>query len=338
MNRLLKTLLVCLCLSCWNAGLQAQNYEALDSFMRKYCQNWRPGYAYEAKDGSIAQKVQLGTSMPEFHFNDTLNSQSLRRRYVLLNYWATWCVGCRWLSVELDTVMFVRHTPDPEVQVIGVDAHERLADKGFHAEAWWKEKGIHYSSVGGKQADACCDTVHGSHPSAILIDPDGIIRGRWDAWSPGLADFIRFAIWTLKDLPRENLSVDLATARRLFDAGEQIKALYVLEQLPKSAQADALKYECLLSVSSYDAGQLADTFSAYKEDDCYPTLMQTIVNGVSNTTTSDLRLLRQAVEAGNYLLNHRSKQDKDLYHTVGKLYTRYGEVYIQRGSEMTKKN
>ncbi len=47
------------------------------------------------------------------------------------------------------------------------------------------------SLVTGKEQNACAEAFHGNHPSAIIIDDQGIIRGRWDGWSPRLAEIIR---------------------------------------------------------------------------------------------------------------------------------------------------
>ena len=49
--------------------VQAQDYVALDRFMRKYCQNWKTGYQERTASEDFKMVVQLGQPMPEFHFN-----------------------------------------------------------------------------------------------------------------------------------------------------------------------------------------------------------------------------------------------------------------------------
>lgn len=50
------------------------------------------------------------------------------------------------------------------------------------------EKNIGYPTTApGKAADACAKSIDAGHPTTVIIDGEGIIRGRWDAWSPGTA-------------------------------------------------------------------------------------------------------------------------------------------------------
>ena len=98
--------------------VKAQDYEALGKFMKKYSQNWARSY-----------NEQIGQPMPSYHFDKKLNSKALKGKFVVLNFWATWCGGCRILSCDLDTVLFRNMTPYKGVQVIGVDAHENMVDK-----------------------------------------------------------------------------------------------------------------------------------------------------------------------------------------------------------------
>lgn len=316
--------------------LQAQNYEALNSFMQKYCQNWNEGYLQMGTDDMPETIVQLGTTIPDFHLNDTLNSRSLRGRFVVLNFWATWCTGCRWLSTEIDTVMFRRTEADPGVQVIGVNAHERLADKGFHADKWWRERDIRYPSSGGYGADVLCDTLHGGHPSAFLIDGEGIIRGRWDAWSPGVADFIAFSVWALKDMPAQGVTPCLRDVEALMDESKWIHAAFLLEQMVGTPETDALLLKCLLRFSPLEAANLIGHFENYKLDNAYDGLMRTIVSEVLACQTADTRLLKQALEASVYLLNHNRSQDLAVYEEAALVRVRYGEACIKQGKNLAK--
>ena len=228
-------------------AVQAQDYAALDRFMKKYCHNWKVGYRQQVAGTERWELVeQLGQPMPEFYFTKQLNSKKLRGKFVVLNFWATWCGGCRILSCDIDTMM--RRDPGvyEGVQVIGVDANETLADKGYKAEEWWKEKGIGYPTVGGKNADACCASVNGGHPTAMLVDDKGIIRGRWDAWSPGVASAINLAIWALKVVPEQGIRVDVENVKKYMENGEMLKALYLLELMPENKENSFLRYKCLL--------------------------------------------------------------------------------------------
>lgn len=311
-------------------GVQAQDYEALNRFMKKYSQNWRTGYRTETKDQSGYQTIeQVGTPMPEFRFDRQLNSKALKGKFVVLNFWATWCGGCRILSCDLDTVLFRNMTPYKNVQVIGVDAHEDLTSKGYDAKTWWKEKQIAYPSVYGKAADACCDAIQGGHPCSMLVDDKGIIRGRWDAWSPGVANMIKLAIWALKVVPEEGIKANIETVKRLMVQKEWAQCLYLLEIMPESANSAALRYKCLLE---FDGRHAIEYFSfiqeKYKDASGYYDIMQSVAQDVLASGSQDCSIIKNGIDAISYLFNsRRSGGNYSLYESMGLLRYRYAESY-----------
>ncbi|MGM9702528.1 MAG: TlpA family protein disulfide reductase, partial [Prevotella sp.] len=117
-----------------------------DSVFRAYMDKYSSNWMRNAKSGdSLAYNI--GTAMPDYSFSKTLNSKALKGKTVVMTFWATWCSGCRLLCVDLDSVM-VRHSDDyGNVQIIGVDANERLVDKGYVASTFWEEKGIGYPTT-----------------------------------------------------------------------------------------------------------------------------------------------------------------------------------------------
>ena len=66
----------------------------------------------------IAKKLGIGKVAPDFTQNDTLGNpvtlSSLRGKYVLVDFWASWCGPCR------------RENPNV------VKAFQKFKDKGFH--------------------------------------------------------------------------------------------------------------------------------------------------------------------------------------------------------------
>lgn len=330
--------------------VRSQDHETLNRFMKKYgAQNWRTGYQ-EKVEGEDRYKMieQIGQPMPEFYFNKQLNSNVLKGKFVVLNFWATWCGGCRILSCDLDTVMFRNMTPYRDVQVIGVDANETLADKGYDAKKWWAEQNINYPSVYGKAADACCESVHGGHPTAILVDDKGIIRGRWDAWSPGVAEMISLTIWALKIIPEEGIKANLATVKSYMEKGEYCKAVYLLDMMPDLPAYAAIRYKCYMEYGSrYAVDYFAGLQAKYEVDRAkdewrwkpvpeYISIVREIADYVYNSGSDDLNILKNGVDAIMTLVSTGNGNDPSVYEKAGVLRIRYADVYRQRGVNMLK--
>lgn len=223
----------------WFGGteLYAQDYERLYKFLDQYGSNWNHGYRKEAADGRSELVNQLGTPAPRYTFSKELNSKTMKGKFVIMNFWSTWCGGCRALCMALDSLM-VKHSNDyRDVQIIGVNYKETLADKGYKAKEWWKQKAFGYPTTDdNKGVDEFSTTVQAGHPTMMLIDDKGIIRGRWDAWSPGTADNAALAVWVLKIVPEQGLTLDFGMARRCMEEKQYLRALYVLCGLDETAE------------------------------------------------------------------------------------------------------
>lgn len=323
----------------------AQDYEALCNYMEKYAGCWHRPKLFAKKGEEV--KNQIGTPMPEYNFSKTLNSRALRGKTVVLTYWATWCGGCRLLCVDLDSVM-IRHSDEfREVQIIGVDSHEKLVDKGYVPSTFWQEKGIGFPTTKpGKAADQCAESIKAGHPSTIVIDGEGIIRGRWDAWSPGVAGDVALAAWVIDVAPRQGIKADLPTVDRLIAEGHYDRALYLLEQMPVDTLSIRQRWQALVNVSPrhaidlyndlkkkyYDIGETEEVWNKRPSQE-YVSYMRALRDVVlASNEAENVELLKIAREAAGVVANWAT--DKGYTHSLAasELALRYGRAIFSRSA------
>jgi thiol-disulfide isomerase/thioredoxin len=115
--------------------------------------------------------------LPELAFQDAagkpLTLAHWRRRTVLLNLWATWCVPCRKEMPALDALESRLGGPDFEVVAVNIDTRD--ADK---PKAWLNEVGVQKLAY---YADPSARTFQDlkqvgrafGMPTTLLIDPAG---------------------------------------------------------------------------------------------------------------------------------------------------------------------
>lgn len=348
-----KTIIISLLCALY-CGVRAQNNEpgsadlksaatALNSFMEKYSSTWP-----KANSMNSEALRQLGSKMPDFYLSKKYNSKKLKGQFVLLNFWATWCSGCRLLSVDLDSLMIKNNREEfADVQLLGVDAQENVASKGFDPDEWWAEKGIGFPTVGGQGADDCCLAVKGGHPCMMLIDDKGIIRGRWDAWTPSAAEEARLAVWALHVVPRDGIKADSATVCKYLSAGRKLEAAYLLTLMPEEVNTVALRFKALTAVNSNDAvayfNKFAKQCEAFKPSEvwalwkmpqAYVDALKDISEYVYQSDTDDASLLDCGSKAVRLLMNTSRSQSVHLRTMLGVLHYRYGQTIMKSGRYM----
>ena len=310
-------------------SVKSQNYEAFNKFMRDYSHGWT--LEFRKPSGRTMEMVkQVREPAPEFYFDKKLNSKALKGKFVVINFWSTWCGSCVNLAMDIDTVLFRNMEPYKDVYFIGVDSHERMSERD--AKKWWEDHGFNYPSGYGKGADACAEAFHGNHPAVILIDDKGIIRGRWDGRSPRLAEMIRDAVWVLKIVPEQGIKADVTTVKELVAKDEFIKALYLLEIMPESIKSAALKYQCKLEVSEMSAARYFEFIQEeYQDDPQYHDLMEEIMYLVAASETISDVIIKNGLDAADVLLKSRKNTDYRVHETTGILSFRYGESFKSKG-------
>ena len=316
----------------------AQDYEAMNRYMEKYSGNW-------CKMSVTDAKAQLGTPMPEYSFSKSLSSKALRGKTVVLTYWATWCGGCRLLCVDLDSVM-VKHSDEyANVQIIGVDADEKLVNKGYVPSTFWKEKNIGYPTTApGKAADACAKSIDAGHPTTVIIDGEGIIRGRWDAWSPGTAGDIALAAWIMDIAPRQGIKADVPTVDRLLSEKHFNRALYLLEQMPLDTLSISQRWEAMLNVSGQKTIDLylslKKKFNGNSEDEAgmfrkpdreYVVMMSALCDVIYDNNIQDPEILKIGHEAASLAANWGDQSCRSSF-KVQELSLRYAQAVYKRSA------
>lgn len=121
-----------------------------------------------------APAAEVGRAAPAFRLRTLDGSLTeltdLRGRYVLLNFWASWCGPCRGETPELQA-LFERKAPG--LVVVGVNQQESREAAGEFAEAFAVTYPIALDTDG--QVSGAYRVSTGL-PISLLIDPEGVIR------------------------------------------------------------------------------------------------------------------------------------------------------------------
>ncbi|WP_256003994.1 TlpA disulfide reductase family protein [Pedobacter deserti] len=132
------------------------------------------------KNRAERQKVgpAIGTEAPVFSMNDTtgkpVSIREFRGKYVLIDFWASWCAPCRLENPSL--VKAYKEFKDKGFEIIGVSL-----DDAKLKQAWIKaihDDGLHWTQLsdlqGWKNAAAALYDVK-AIPQNFLLDPSGKI-------------------------------------------------------------------------------------------------------------------------------------------------------------------
>jgi len=124
----------------------------------------QPGYAAPAVEG----KTLAG---------EPFTLESLRGKYVLLDFWATWCVSCKAETLALKS-MWEKLKQDDRLEIVGLNLDWNLKS----AQKFVKENEIPWMQVniGNWGPENPVTKAYGiaSIPSLWLIGPDGKIIGK----------------------------------------------------------------------------------------------------------------------------------------------------------------
>jgi len=139
------------------------------------------------KDILIAKQTAIGSTAPDFVQRDTVDHEiklsSFRGKYVLMDFWASWCRPCRVENPMLVKAFLKYGNKNFTILGISLDNNRNSWLKAIHKDklAWTQLSDLKY----WKNAVALQYGIK-SVPQNILIDPDGKIIGK--NISPGHLD------------------------------------------------------------------------------------------------------------------------------------------------------
>jgi cytochrome c biogenesis protein CcmG/thiol:disulfide interchange protein DsbE len=101
-----------------------------------------------------------------------------RGRWVLVNFWASWCVPCKQEAPTLEE--FQKQHGGPKFTVLGIDTRD-LTDDG---RAFAREYELSYPQLRDGDGNAAHSYGTTGVPENFLVDPNGLVR--WE--TPGPVD------------------------------------------------------------------------------------------------------------------------------------------------------
>lgn len=112
-------------------------------------------------------------TLPKLEGNGEESLAGYRGRWVLVNFWASWCPPCRGEAPALE--VFQRRHGNAEFTILGIDSRD-LSEDG---EAFVDRYGISYPQLRDGNGSAAHDFGASAFPENFLIDPHGRVRLMW---------------------------------------------------------------------------------------------------------------------------------------------------------------
>ena len=93
-----------------------------------------------------------------------------RGRWVLVNFWASWCEPCREEAPALER--FQQQHGGPKFTVLGIASRDLSSD----GRAFVRDYGLSYPQLRDGDGDAADDYGTTGVPENFLVDPQGVVR------------------------------------------------------------------------------------------------------------------------------------------------------------------
>jgi cytochrome c biogenesis protein CcmG, thiol:disulfide interchange protein DsbE len=110
------------------------------------------------------------SALPRLEGSGSGSLNDYRGRWVLVNFWASWCEPCRAEAPALEK--FQRERGGPEFAVLGIDTRDLSGD----GQQFVREFGLSYPQLRDGDGDAAHDYGTSGVPETFLVDPKGRLR------------------------------------------------------------------------------------------------------------------------------------------------------------------
>jgi cytochrome c biogenesis protein CcmG, thiol:disulfide interchange protein DsbE len=128
------------------------------------------GLLSKGSSGVALGEVAPVEPLPQLEGGGSGSLADYRGRWVLVNFWASWCVPCRQEAPELEE--FQQAHGGPQFTVLGIDSRD-LTDDG---RKFVREYGLSYPQLRDGNGDTAHDYGTTGVPENFLIGPDGKVR------------------------------------------------------------------------------------------------------------------------------------------------------------------
>ncbi|HET6997714.1 MAG TPA: TlpA disulfide reductase family protein [Solirubrobacterales bacterium] len=110
--------------------------------------------------------------LPQLEGGGSGSLADYRGRWVLVNFWASWCIPCREEAPALER--FQRRHGDADFTVLGIDSRDLTSD----GRAFVRRYGLSYPQLRDGDGDAAHEFGTTGVPETFLVDPAGKVRLR----------------------------------------------------------------------------------------------------------------------------------------------------------------
>ena len=128
------------------------------------------GLLSKGDSGLALGEVAPAPAMPVLGGGGEGSLDDYRGRWVLVNFWASWCLPCRDEAPELE--QFQRRHRGDDFTVLGIDTRDLSGDGRDFVERY----GLTYPQLRDGDGDAAKDFGSTGVPESFLIDPRGKVR------------------------------------------------------------------------------------------------------------------------------------------------------------------